>query len=315
MAPHEFGQEEAVLQRVGRAVALQRRGTDGEMHEDHELLDPGCGEVEPHLCRAHERAQHDDVDEGEAGIGQIDRGDRQARAEPGPPVIAMRPVRQLPAQPGDEQDCLKRRRDGSGHQHAAHGDLGARRGTQQDRRDHRGHHQGLAQEVGRRDGEPDPVLAAGHALQIILEREERHHAERHRDRGPVGRREQLRLEEQESRAEARDRKRCSTGHERAGADVAAGEVEIALSLIGGHEPAGTLRQAERQRVAEHCGPDPDRGEDAVGVPAHQPRRQDLSAIRETGRADADREDRQRHPLRAAAQGAQTPEHTDRGSRG
>jgi hypothetical protein len=165
------------------------------------------------------------------------------------------------------------------------------------------------------DGQTDPILTARHALQIILNGEERHHAQGDRDRCPVGRGEQVRLQDEQRRAKARDGEGRTAGHQRAGSEVAAREVEIVLRLMAWHEPAGALGQAECQGMAEHRGPNPDGGEDAVGFPAHQPRRQDLGAIREAGRADPDREDRKGRPLRAAAQRTEASHRAGGESRG
>ena len=50
------------------------------MHEHDKLLDARRREIEADLGRAHQCPQHDHVDEGEAGIGEVDRGDADAPA-------------------------------------------------------------------------------------------------------------------------------------------------------------------------------------------------------------------------------------------
>ena len=286
---HEPGQRRPVADRMRRAEALRGGGDGGEVHEHDELLDAGRGEVQADRRGRHQEAEHHHVDEGEAGVGQVDQRDRQAGAEPVAPAVAARPLGQGAGHPRDHDRRLDRHRQDRGGEHAGHRDPGVGRRPEQDRGDHRDHHHGLAHEVGRRDRQHRPVLAAGEAFQEVLEREQRQHQRGDEERRPVGSGDPIGPQRQDRSAETGDEEGGRADRDGAGHEVAAGVVEVAAGLVHRQEAAGALRQAEGDRMADHRGPDPDRGEDAVFLPAHQPGGEHLRAVGEAGRGDADRE--------------------------
>ena len=210
------------------------------MHEGHELLNAGRGEVEPDGLRRREEAEDHDIDEAEGARGEIARRDRQASGQPQPPAVEARPVRQMPPQARQQESRL----DGGGEacrgERAGDGDPGLGRRTRQHGTDHRHHDQGLTQKVGRRDGQKRPALTAGHTLEIVLEGEERHDEGRDENGRAVGAGEQAALQEGDGEAAEREGEPAAEAGQRPAEEEAAHAVEPSRRLIGGQEPAGPL---------------------------------------------------------------------------